>query len=309
VDEYDDYDVSRNAVDGTVKTRVDGAEAAYMPTPVSTFPAQHTSINYIKYDNISDPFKNKDARFQAWILYPDCSFRGKTIKIQGGMIKTNGTGSVWTGDNETYGGQTYYAFGDVNGSISGFYNYTNANAGNTYTTGFGLRKFLDPNTAQLYIKNFWYDIRYAEILLNYCEAVVENSVAAKNGLAQEYLNDIRHRAAFTDNVTLSLNEVLRQRRLELAFEGDYLYTLHRRRAFYNQNTDPVVEARRHALTPVIDLSELTSGGDPKYVFVRSIFFQEDLGGVSPSFHINYVSYYLAIPDVGVNKYEPNPISQ
>jgi starch-binding outer membrane protein, SusD/RagB family len=309
VDTYNNYDENRNAVNGIIKTRVDNKEDSYLPTPVTTFPTQHASINYIKYNNISDPFKNKDARFQAWVLYPNSTFRGQTIKIQGGIIKTNGSASVWSDDSETYNGQTYYAFGDVSGNVSGFYNYININTGNTYTTGFGLRKYLHPSAAQLYVKATYYDIRYAEILLNYCEAVVESNNSAKVALAKQYLNDIRHRAAFTDNVELSLNEVLHQRRLELAFENDYLYTLHRRRSYYNQNTDPLVEARRHALTPVVDLSELPSGGSPKYIFVRSIFYQEDAGGNAPSFHTNYLNYYLSIPDYGRNDYEPNPIDE
>jgi hypothetical protein len=308
VDKYDDYDASRNAVDGTIDTRADGMEDEYMSIPVVNFPSLHSSINYIRYDNISEPFQNKDARFKAWILYPDCSFRGQTIKIQGGMIKTNGTASFWAEETETVSGTQYYALGGVAGQVSGYYNYTNANLGNTYTTGFGLRKFLDPTAYQLYIKNFWYDIRYAEILLNYCEAVLENNATSKYTLAGQYLNDIRHRAAYTDNVTLDLGNVLHQRRLELAFERDYLYTLHRRREYYNENTDPVVEGRRHALTPVIDLTDLP-GGTPKYIFVRSIHYQEDVGGMSPSFSTNYLSYYKSMPDFGVNGYEPNPINE
>ncbi len=309
VDVYDNYDENRNAVDGTVKTRNDGNETAYMSTPTTTFPSQYSSINYIKYNNISEPFQSKDARFQAWILYPDCSFRGQTIKIQGGIIKTDGSASVWSEDSETFEGQTYYAFGGASGNVSGFYNYINVNTGNTYTTGFGLRKYLDPSSAQLYIKSTYYDIRYAEILLNYCEAVVESGNSAKSSFAKQYLNDIRHRAAFADNVDLSLEEILHQRRLELAFENDYLYTLHRRRSFYNQNTDPVIAARRHTLTPVVDLTDLPTGGSPKYIFVRSIFYQEDKGGSSPTFHTNYLNYYLSIPEYGTNGYEPNPIDE
>jgi starch-binding outer membrane protein, SusD/RagB family len=307
VDAYDDYDANRNAVSGIVKTRADGQENVYMPTPVQTFPTSYSSINYIRYPNVSDPFINKDARFQAWILYPNSTFRGQTIKIQGGIIKTTGVGSVWSEVSETVGAQTYYSFGDQSGKVSGFYNYTNANQGNTVTTGFSLRKFLNANSAQLYIKTFWYDIRFAEILLNYCEAVLESGTTAKNALAAQYLNDIRHRAAFTDNIPLTVDNVLRQRRLELAFESDYLYTLHRRREFYNRNTDPILVARRHALTPVVDLRDVATGGTPKYIFVRSIFFQEDVGGMSPDFSMNYMNYYLKMPDYGTNKYEPNPL--
>ncbi|NLN99129.1 MAG: RagB/SusD family nutrient uptake outer membrane protein [Bacteroidales bacterium] len=305
VDEYDDYDDSFFAVDGTVKTRTDGKENEYMPTPIKNFATQYASVPFIEYDNVDDPFKNKDARFHAWILYPDCTFRNQTIKIQGGLIKPNGTTAFWVDDHVEIDGQTYYSFGAPAGAVSGFYNYTQTNTGNTYTTGFGLRKFLNASAPQLYIKSFWYDIRYAEILLSYCEAVVESGANDKLASAKTYLNAIRHRAAFKDDVDPTLENVLHQRRLELAFENDLLYTMHRRRAFYNQTTDPASEGRRHELTPVLDLRS----GKPKYVFVRAIFFQEDVGGASPSFHTNYLNYYKKMPAFGVNKYEPNPLDE
>lgn len=308
VDKFDNYDASFGAVDGTVKTRADGKETEYFNAVLTRFPAERSQIDYIRYDNISDPFVNKDARFQAWILYPDATFRGQTIKIQGGLIHTDGSVDLWTEGSESVNGQTWYSFGAPIGAISGFYNYENKMAPKShYTTGFGLRKFLDPTAFQLYHKTFWYDIRYAEILLSYCEAVVENNVSAKSATAKQYLNDIRHRAAFRDNVELTLDEVLHQRELEFAFEGDHLYTLHRRRSLYNQRTDPAVEGSKHALTPVLDLS----GGDPKYIFVRSVFYAEDplVGGKASNYHTDYIQYYKRISDYSTNRYEPNPADE
>lgn len=307
VDKFDDYDASGHAVSGVVKTRKDGKEKEYFNSTISRFPAEYKKIDYIRYDNIDDPFKNKDARFQAWILYPDAQFRGQTIKIQGGLIHTDGTVNLWVDGQETVGGKTYYSFGGPTGAISGFFNYENKMAGNTITTGFGLRKYLDPTSFQLYHKTFWYDIRYAEILLSYCEAVVENDVTAKKASARKYLNDIRHRAAFKDDVELTLDNVLHQRELELAFENDQLYTLHRRRSFYNKRTDDAVLGNKHALTPVLDLSQ----GSPKYIFVRSIFYAEDplTGGKASDYHTDYLKYYGKISDYGVNKYEPNPADE
>lgn len=307
VDKFDNYDANFGAVDGTVKTRNDGKEGEYFNATLSRFPVEYKDIDYIRYDNISDPFKDKDARFQAWILYPDSEFRGQTIKIQGGLIKTDGTVSLWVDANETVDGVTYYSFGGPTGNISGFFNYENKMAGNTITTGFGLRKFLDPANFQLYHKTFWYDIRFAEILLSYCEAVVENNVSAKFDTAKGYLNDIRHRAAFKDNVELTIDEVLHQRELEFAFENDQLYTLHRRRSFFNKRNDPADEGTKLALTPVLDLSS----GSPKYIFVRSVFYAEDplTGGKASDYHTDYISYYKGISDYGVNGYEPNPADE
>ena len=306
VDKFDNYDASRGAVDGTVATRTDGKEDLYFNATLARFPLEYKDIPYIEYDAINEPFLNKDARFQAWVLYPDCFFRNQTIKIQGGMIKTDGSVVLWNEGEEKVGDVTYYSFGDQPGNVSGFYNYENKMSGSTYTTGFGLRKFLNPQSFQKYNKSFWYDIRYAEILLDYAEAVAESNQGSTAN-AKKYLNDIRKRAAFTDEVDLTVENVLHQRELELAFEGDQLYTLHRRRAFYDKYADPEVEGQKHCLTPVLDLRS----GSPKYIFVRSIHFAEDplAGGKVSDYHTIAKSYYGRISDYSVNGYEPNPADQ
>ena len=306
VDKFDNYDDARHAVDGTVKTRVDGQENLYFNNTLKRFPLEYADIDYIEYDAIDEPFRNKDARFQAWVLYPDCTFRNEVIKIQGGMIKTTGEVVMWNEGEEEVGGKTYYSFGDQTGKVSGFFNYENKMSGSTYTTGFGLRKFLNPQSFQKYNKSFWYDIRYAEILLDYAEAVAESG-QGNAASAKKYLNDIRKRAAFTDEVDLTLENVLHQRELELAFEGDQLYTLHRRRAFYDKYRDPEVEGQKHCLTPVLDLRS----GSPKYIFVRSIHFAEDplAGGKVSDYHTIAKSYYGRISDYSVNGYEPNPADE
>ena len=306
VDKFDNYDASRGAVDGTVKTREDGKEDLYFNATLTRFPLEYKDIPYIEYDAIDEPFKNKDARFQAWVLYPDCEFRNTTIKIQGGMIKTSGDVVLWNEGEEEVGGKTYYSFGDQTGKVSGFFNYENKMSGSTYTTGFGLRKFLNPQSFQKYNKSFWYDIRYAEILLDYAEAVAESGQGSAAN-AKKYLNEIRKRAAFTDEVDLTVANVLHQRELELAFEGDQLYTLHRRRAFYDKYADPEVEGQKHCLTPVLDLRS----GSPKYIFVRSLHFAEDplAGGKVSDYHTLAKSYYGRISDYSVNGYEPNPADE
>ena len=306
VDKFDNYDANRGAVDGTVVTRDDGKEDVYFNATLTRFPLEYADIPYHEYATINEPFLNKDARFQAWILYPDCEFRNTTIKIQGGMIKTNGEVVMWNEGEEVVGGKTYYSFGDQTGKVSGFFNYENKMSGSTYTTGFGLRKFLNPQAFQKYNKSFWYDIRYAEILLDYAEAVAESGQGnAAN--AKKYLNDIRKRAAFKDEVDLTVANVLHQRELELAFEGDQLYTLHRRRAFYDKYADPEIEGQKHCLTPVLDLR----GGTEKYIFVRSLHFAEDplAGGKVSDYHTIAKSYYGRITAYSTNGYEPNPADE
>lgn len=310
VDLYDNYTASFGRTDGTIKTRNNGSEKDFIYDPNTNFKntlvAGDNYIDYVKYDAVDEPFKNKDARFQAWILYPDSQFRNTTIKLQGGMIAPDGTATMWddaAAPVQAFG-QTFYEFGAPTSDVSGYYNYTNTMSGNSITTGFGLRKYLDPAAFQLYMKTFWYDIRYSEILLTYCEAVLENNVSAKEATAKKYLNDIRHRAAFKDDIDLTIDNILHERRVELAFENDYLYTLHRRRDFFTSESDPYL-GHRHILIPAVDLR----GDKPQYIFVRGIHYAEDtsLKGKQTSYATINRQYYLTMPDYSTNNYEPNPI--
>lgn len=299
VDAFDNYGPGGARKDGTVKTRQDGQEDSYVTLisqPASSF---DPSVNYIKYDALEDPFADKDARFKAWVVYPGCNFRGVKIIIQGGIIDPEGKSAFYTNKKVSKGGKDYFGLGaESEGNFSGFYKIDDNNAGNWYSTGFGIRKFLAKEPV-VYSTNPWYDIRYAEILLNYAEAVVESGQgnAAK---AKQALNDIRHRAAFTDNIDLTLENVLHERRIELAFENDRSYTLHRRRE-YVTNTGGV-QYRKHALVPTLDLR----GADPQYIFVRTNVFHSDIDKIPAGLTTNYINYYNGINNYNVNKFEPNP---
>ena len=306
VDAYDNYVSAsdRRHADGVVKTRNDGVEDAYV-TNLSLPTQTGFSVNtdYVKYDDPADAFANKDARFQAHVIYPGCTFRSTRINIQGGMIKADGSYSFYTKDQADLNGTTYYALGaNLESDFSAFYDMTNTNAGNWYNSGFGIAKFLDPSSALLYSINPWPDIRYAEVLLTYAEAVAESG-QGDAALAKTCLNDVRHRAAFTDNIDLTVDNVLHERRVELAFENDLPYTLHRRRAYAFGASNG---QRKHALVPVVDLR----GGAAKYIFVRANVYHGDLYASSNGLYISdYRSYYDAIPNWSKNQIEKNPIQE
>lgn len=309
VDAYDNYDDSFGAVDGQIKTMKSGER--YIPQPANANVGKKTILesgdDFIVYDNISDPFKNKDARFKASVIYPDAVFRGKTIIIQAGL---------WENANKIYvmednlepvvvGGKEYYRLGANSESyFSGFYKKDNTNDGSWYTTGFGLRKFLDPEKPVDYSQNPWYDIRYAEILLNYCEAQVEKN-GTNAGDSKKYLNEIRRRAYFLDQRDATLENVLHERLVELAFEDDAIRTLYRRRAFFNESRDAAANpdgGRKHALLPILDLRS----GSPKYIFIRTNWFSHDTDRRPGLFSRDPMSYYGNIDNHIVNDIIPNP---
>ena len=301
-DLYDNYDSSWGAVDGTLKTRADGVENAWIPQ-VYADAAAAEKVDYVGYKTMGEMFAKKDARFQAWVIYPGINFRGVDIVIQGGIWGDKLLICDSEKDYVTAGGKKYYMYGASNGDeYSGFNKLGHANDGSWYSTGFGIRKYLDPAGAKQYSTNPWYDIRYTEILLNYCEAQVEKN-GTNAGDSQKHLNAIRRRAFFQDKVDASLENVLKERRLELAFEDDRAMTLHRRREFYRPNNlAGVEEARRHAIIPVADVRS----GKAQYIFVRANMFADDTDKLPTAYELQPKNYYSGIPNYDKNKLVPNP---
>jgi hypothetical protein len=310
-DEFDNYGAGFSGVDGTIKT-VNGAETYVVSLPAQTVGQnQIKSLNLVKYDSMDAPFKNKDARFQAFVIYPGIVFRSVPIIIQGGIWGPDNKLSVYDDSNPkvTVGGTDYFGYGAINETYySGFYYRGHTNDGSWYTTGFGVQKYLNPDKAVSESQNPWYDIRYTEILLNYCEAQVELN-GTNGGDSKKYLNDIRKRAYFQDQRDATLENVLHERRVELCFEEDYPRTLYRRRAFFNRERDLPTNptgGRKHALIPILDLRS----GTPQYVFVRANHYDWDTDLRTDIASWNPLSYYSGIPSWNTkNKLTPNPVDE
>ena len=314
VDLFDDYDAAGGRVDGTVKTRNDGKEDVFFSQIVNSASDFDYNADFIKYDHPADPFRNKDARFQAWVLYPGADFRN----IEPYIVAQ---GAVWTPDGrpEFYvdkeyqltnaAGETvvFHNLGGEEPYISAFNrigNSASTDHADFWNTCFGIRKFLDPNTALVYSSNPWCDIRYAEILLNYCEAYAESG-HGNAATAKKALNDIRHRAAFTDDIEPTLENILHERAVELALEGDQSYTLHRRRAYLNNRSGYI--ARKHTLLPVLDLRDGVD--NPKYIFPRVNLYHGDVQFYPTGLNTNLVDYYGSINNYVANGLTPNPSQQ
>ena len=234
--------------------------------------------DYKHYDNVSDPFVDKDPRFRAWVLYPGAAFRDGTVNIQGGYIgtdkevyvypfaKADGTGN----DPITFKGVDYYPYGGVgieNSAFMGLTNDKNANNRNSYS--FSPRKYVDLKSNNDYVQSPYYDLRYAEVLLTYAEAVCESNLGDKT-LAAQCLNAVRHRAGFKDDVALNIDNILHEWKVEFPFENKWSNVLYRRRGFYNPNNTSNQEegtlGKKLTLIPLVDLS----GAKAQYIFLRSI---------------------------------------
>ncbi len=282
IEQYETYDNPGEIT--LLQTRLDGNETDYN--------GFNSSVAYKRFEDVSSLFANRDARFHATVVAPNTFWKDKKIIIQAGYVKPDGSPVIRTKDQITVNGITYHSYGAENTSqYSGFDTF----GGNNTRTGFSFKKFLNEDKPVVpgwnqSVSDFA-DIRYAEVLLNYAEAVLESGLGDA-AIAQKALNDIRRRAAHKVDVPLTIENVLRERRVELAFENKRYWDLIRRREYEEEFTN----RRRHSLFPVLDLRE----EKPTYIFVRANVPAMEALNFLPRF------YYRPIPGIGGNGLIQNP---
>ncbi|AIM36334.1 glycan metabolism protein RagB [Sphingobacterium sp. ML3W] len=282
VDLYESYDNPGHA--SPVVTTADGQ--------VSSAEGYKEGVAYRHFDSPDEIFKNKDARFFASIIYPNATWKNQTIVINGGIVKPDGS-LIDSRTSFEHEGITYFTYGkEQPNQYSGF-----DGSADMTRTGFLMRKFLNENmrfTTWLQSTTDYMDMRYAEVLLNFAEAVVESGYTQENAvsLATKAINDIRFRAGHTVAITLNLENVLRERTVELAFENKNFWDLIRRRTFHTTFKNKIKEA----LVPLIDLR----GNKPQYIYVR-----KNVAG-SNSQNFPEKDYYRHIPNVAGNGVVQNP---
>ncbi|MCE7064627.1 RagB/SusD family nutrient uptake outer membrane protein [Dyadobacter sp. CY326] len=259
---------------------------------VSDYNGFDPAKNYKRYEDPAGIYKDKDARLWATAILPGTAWKGQKIIIQAGFIKPDGNAQLFGGEPIKVGSTTIYPFGAADRTqYSGFDTW----GGNNTRTGVSFKKFLNEgvNVAPGWNQTVsdWADFRYAEILLNYAEAIVESGTGAAAKGAQA-LNDIRRRAGHTKDIPLTIDNVIRERRVELAFENKRFWDLVRRREYHTLFNNRV----RHALIPVLDLRVTPA----KYIFIR-----ENIARLNPA-TFDYKQYYRSIPGIGANGLVQNP---
>jgi hypothetical protein len=296
VDLFEDYTDDGQGKAAPLVTREDGNETEFVSNPRQL----NLSIPYKKYNNLTDIFANKDARLQASVITPGSTWKGVQIIMQGGLIAPDGTTIIYADGSATgQDGKTYYSYGAAAPSgYSGFLNLGSSSNQNFSNSGFLLKKFLQEgkNVAGTYFSSTtdYIDMRIAEIMLNYAEAVVESG-KGDPALAATYLNALRKRAGHTDNIPATIENILKERRVELAFEGSRYWDLVRRRDFHTE----FQSVRRKALVPIVDLR----GATPQYIFVRANNYYDE---VANGRNFQMMSYYKGIPGISSNRLTQNP---
>jgi len=296
VDLFEDYTDNGTGVSSKIVTRTDGVENYSYANPSQV----NIALPFKKYDSLFEPFANKDARLLASVIVPGSTYKGIKIIMQGGIVKSNGTIVAYASDQESKNGVTYYSYGAEGSSgFSGFYKIGSADDANFSCSGFLVKKYLQEGKTVAGVENSsttsFIDMRLAEVYLNYAEAVVESGQGDDN-LAKDYINALRKRAGHTDQIPLTLSNVLKERRVELAFEGFRYWDLMRRREYHTLFSG----TRRTVLVPMVDLRDAT----PKYIFVRANNYYDEYAN-GRTFNAA-AGYYEAIPGRSTNKLVENP---
>jgi hypothetical protein len=231
--------------------------------PDGSLKVTDASGKYILYPTRYGPFQNAEPRLLGTVIVPGATFRGQEIDVLRGIY----TGSITNGIAQSQFSLTSFnpyannanvvannsntgtplvnnvmvngvlTNGVRSGGLSGVFGSRNGGT----ISGYHVRKYSDEKLAVSDLipqrsVNAWYEIRYAEVLLNRAEADFELYTAGQadaNYLQDAFntINDIRDRAGANllispANLT-SINIIRNERRKELAFENKLFWDIKR----------------------------------------------------------------------------------
>ena len=157
------------------------------------------SYNASPLYNPNTPYKNRDPRFDASILFDGAIWNGRAIELKLGGKEGMGT------------------------------------ANDATKTGYNLRKFMDPSIVNADVwngYNNWIVIRLGEVLLNYAEA--QNEAVGPDATVYNAINAVRNRPSVNmPPIPAGLskidmrNRIRHERGIELAFEEHRFFDLRR----------------------------------------------------------------------------------
>jgi hypothetical protein len=216
------------------RVRLDRKEYAEAVTSLK----QVLTLGYGLLPNYADVFKpeNKNHKESIW----DVQYQGENLfgvnssfiytfaplASQGAVIKFPGQdGGGWNIPSKEF--ISLYEAGDDRKSVSLKEGYTN-NSGQLVPVPF-INKYNNPHSIRGVTNDNWPIIRYSDVLLMLSEAI--NETSGPTSEAYEYLNSVRVRATLAPLNGLDKSQfriaVLKERRIELAFENHRWFDLKR----------------------------------------------------------------------------------
>ena len=242
-----------------------GTYCAY--TPTHNHVLEYGMRDGATYD-ANHPYDNLDYRFYANILYDGSVFKGQTLN----MHTTDGVAGT---DLQPYG--------------------TSTTAGSTLT-GYYMGKFVDEtqtidNNDTYASKQNYIIWRLAEAKLDYAEVLFNLGYTEE---ARVQVNDIRQRVHMDALPTITIDQILNERRVELAFEESTYWDMFRLGTVYQK--------RNGSTNPLKKMTITVTKGNTKY----------QVSNIDRRASANYIfqlkQYYLPIPwsEVKYQQFDQNP---
>ncbi|MCD8177886.1 MAG: RagB/SusD family nutrient uptake outer membrane protein [Tannerellaceae bacterium] len=175
-----------------------------------------TRENPVFYDTPDGPFEGRDYRLKGTVLVNGSVFANTEISYQAGLLYRNSEGK-WDVEYSLPGEGSMAT--SLNGPIQNSERLFNK-------SGFSMRKYLDETSsaaAMMGSEVFAVRFRLAEAYLIAAEASLELS----NGKAAQYINPVRERAGVQPLATVTMDNLIHERRVELAFEDHRYWDLKR----------------------------------------------------------------------------------
>ncbi|MCF4101174.1 RagB/SusD family nutrient uptake outer membrane protein [Gillisia sp. M10.2A] len=198
------------------------------------------------YNDLFDTKNNNNEESIAAIQWSNTGEYGQGNPLQAMFAFTTaltGTGDGWGAVSPSIDLTQSYEDGDLRryGTIMEEGNeYPNLNGGyvvpenpGTQGTNVAIKKYVvgkpeyNGGGSSQNAANNTYLLRYADLLLIHAEAIMAGAESTTDGAALASVNKVRERAGLEPLEVLTKEQLLHERRVELAFEGEYFYDLGR----------------------------------------------------------------------------------
>lgn len=167
---------------------------------VTTSNAQYGGV-FAPSQDLMAAFTANDIRRKETIMLPGDVYPNIKVMPGGGFLTVPAADQI--GGQNSGSAIKKYTIGIVNGTVTGPLDRFNMMDNNTYI------------------------MRYADLLLVHAEAVLAGGASTSDASALTSFNAVRNRAGLASVTTITFDDILKERRLELAFEGDYWFDLGR----------------------------------------------------------------------------------
>ena len=116
------------------------------------------------------------------------------------------------------------------------------------------KKYIGTSDGRMASGLYTHLLRLSDVYLIYCEAIMGNSTSTNDAKALQYFYDVRHRgiSSYEKPTSITWEDVWKERRLELACEGDRWYDFVRRYYYDPQGAIDEIKAQRRSTYSNLD---------------------------------------------------------